>query len=204
MRSTAPDRPTVHADVPVSVTLLQMNAVHRPRRYLTATYRGYRRIVMGRRTDGAMPRYRHIVMGRCTDAAVHRVLRGSRSSQRPLHRDDLRPSVIYRRQLAAFSRRDAVVRALGHGLGDGMPARGELGPCRACVDAVTTTIEAHARTTNDVPVNDASVNERIVDDRSVDVDDGRIVVESAARPEAADEAGSEVAEPIVNSTVESD
>jgi hypothetical protein len=71
------------------------------------------------------------------------------------------------------------------------------------VDAATTTVKAHTRTTNGVSVNDAPVNERIVDDRSVDVDDGRIVVENTARPEAADEAGSKVAEAIVNSTVES-
>jgi hypothetical protein len=142
-------------------------------------------------------------MGRRTDGGVHRVLRGSHRSQRSLHRDDSRPSVIYRRQLAAFSRCHAIVRALGRGLRDGMPAHSELGPCRACMDAATTPVKAHARTANDVSVNDASVNERIVDDRSVDVDDGRVVVENAARPETADEAGSEVAEAIVNAAIES-
>jgi hypothetical protein len=142
-------------------------------------------------------------MGRRTDGAVHRVLRDSRSSQRSLHGDDSRPSVIYRRKLAALSRCHAIVRALDRGLRDGMPARSELGPCRVRMDAATAPVKAHARTADDVSANDASVHERIVDDRSVDVDNGRVVVENAARPEAADEAGSEVAEAIVNSAVES-
>ena len=178
----------------------------------SAAVRGRRRVVM-RRGDrsAAVCGSRRVVM-RGRDLAVHLVLRSSpigggdgvhvrrmmRGVHRPLGRGDPRVPVIHCGKHAAIARGDSLVSDLRVCRGEAALTRDELCVRRSCVDAAVAAVKRHSRTSSHGPSVDHGPVVRIVNDRPVHVDDRRVVVERAARPESADETGTEVAVAIIN------
>ncbi len=107
-------------------------------------------------------------------------------------------------RVAVCVRCDTLVGALRHGLGDGVTACCELRSCRPRVHAPAAAVVADSRTRDACRVDHPFVHVRIVDHRAVDSHHGRVVVEDAAGPKTADESRAEIAEPVVDSAVESD
>ena len=124
---------------------------------------------------------------------------------RLLHRGDRRLATIKRHEVVAISARYGGVPRL-HLRRTKTPftSRNDLAVGWPCGYSPVTAVIAYAAVCDEMIVDHGPIRVHVMDDGPIHVRDGRIVIERPASPKAAHEADTEIAETIIDSTVETD